>query len=86
MHVAARAPSNESIIKSTAVRLGGRWGRGAVKGTERICELSALGEQVGESLCGCWTVKQLPETVTLTKMDGTAAPDVGVTLSPLQQN
>lgn len=49
-------------------------------------ELSALGEQVGESLCGCWTVKQLPETVTLTKMDGTAAPDVGVTLSPLQQN
>lgn len=48
-------------------------------------ELSALGEQVGESLCGCWTVKQLPETVTLTKMDGTAAPDVGVTAAKFKK-
>lgn len=38
VHVAVRAPSNESIIKSTAIGLGGRWGRGAVKGTECICD------------------------------------------------
>lgn len=49
-------------------------------------ELSALGEQLGESLCGCWTVKQLPETVTLTKMDGTAAPDVGGTAAKFKKN
>lgn len=48
-------------------------------------ELSALVEQVGVSLSGRWTVKQLPETVTRTKMDGTVATDVCVTVSPLWQ-
>lgn len=31
-------------------------------------EPSALGEQVGESLWGCWTVKPLLEMVSLSEM------------------
>lgn len=68
------APSNESIIKSTAVRLGGGggWWSGGVKGAECIC---GTGERRAECI-GRAGGSVGAETVTPTKTDG-----IGVALS-----
>lgn len=76
-HDAGRAPSNESIIKSTAVRLlgGGGFKEPSASAVLESEAPGVLGEQLGESL-----------RETRTKMDGRAAQDVAGTVSPRQQN